>query len=165
MPSTTSPTDSSTTAPAYTPTLAPSPDSELSKGAIAGIASGSVIGGILILIILALFIRRHRHHAKRRLAAATAADSAARDQTEKAQLHSDEYKPPREELEGSKAPMILRTIEGLHEMEYREMSSARVEMDANEVAAAELRGETFSTPITESSTLVGRSSQGAEQGM
>lgn len=57
---------------------------------------------------------------------------------EKAQLHSDDYKPTREELEGSKALLPVRTIEGLHEVEYRDLTKVRSEMSANEVAAAEL---------------------------
>jgi len=89
--------------------------------------------------------------------------SSEQEPTEKAQLHSDEYKPPREELEDTRAPPKMRTVEGLHEMEYHDFAAVRSEMSANEVAASELRDGTVSSPVTDSSTLVGSSSRGVER--
>lgn len=56
---------------------------------------------------------------------------------DKAQLHSDDYKPKREELAGSKVPPRIRAIEGLYEIEYHDLKAGRGELSANEVAAAE----------------------------
>lgn len=57
---------------------------------------------------------------------------------EKAQLHSDEYKPPREELVGSVNKHRVRATHGLHEVEYRDMVDGTGEMAANEAAAPEM---------------------------
>ena len=57
---------------------------------------------------------------------------------EKAQLHSDEYRPPREELQGSTVPRKIRAIDGLHEVEYRDIRAGKGEMEANEPAALEM---------------------------
>ena len=56
---------------------------------------------------------------------------------DKAQLHSDEYKPKRNELVVSQVPQRVRAIEGLHEIEYHDLKAGRGELSANEAAAAE----------------------------
>lgn len=84
------------------------------------------------------------------------------DAQEKAQLHSDEYKPRREELIGSKAPLRIRTIDGLHEVEYQDLSRVRSEMSANEVAAAELN-RFGSSQIGTESTLIDTSERSNSQ--
>lgn len=109
---------------------------------------------MLVLAFVLLFIWRHRRTRKRKSAAKNTATGGDEPQ-EKAQLHSDEYKPQREELEGSKASPRIREIAGLNELEHVRLSKTRSEMAANEVAGAEISSER--TPLTDSSTVVGSS--------
>ena len=127
----------------------------LSTGALAGTAVGAALGSMLVLAAVIFFIWRHRRAARRRKT--ESADVIAGTQEEKAQLHSDEYKPRREELEGSKAAMKVRQIGGLNELEHDPISRVRSEMSANEPAAREMSSTMPST--ADSSTLVSSGSR------
>lgn len=79
------------------------------------------------------------HRRKRRDEKATAQErKSLQDRLDKAQLHSEDYKPHREELQGSRVPLQIRMIDGVHEVEHQDISRIRSELSANEIAAAEL---------------------------
>lgn len=116
--------------------------SSLSTGAIAGIAIGAALGGILVFAFLLFFIWKHRKN-KRKIMLSAGETEAAYGQ--KAQLHSDDYKPKREELEGSKVPRKVKVVGGLNEMEHTPLSVTRSEMSVNEAAALEMRADSSIT--------------------
>lgn len=128
------PTPTSTSTPSATQT--PEPSHDLGTGAVAGIAVGATIFFILLIAFVVFFVWRRRRQSK--------SDKAAQEQVlidgEKAQLHSDDVKPKREEVEGSAVPRKVRVIEGMHEVENTSLMKPDLEMDVNEVAAAEAGG-------------------------
>lgn len=140
-----------TTATSLSPTHA-SVGNSLSKGTIAGIAIGGAAGTFIVFAIMMFFIFRHRKQAKQ----SKAVLQDDRRPTEKAQLDSTEYKPHREELEGSKGVRKIRQVGGLNEMEHNPMlQKVTSEMSANEIAAAEVN----SSATQQSSTLLGSSTR------
>lgn len=84
--------------------------------------------------------------------AATATTAAKEAQQEKAQLHSEDYKPHLIELQGSRGATKVRQVEGLHELDHALLSSSRGELPANGGVGPEMRGDTSLT--TGSSTFV-----------
>lgn len=129
-------------------------DSSLGTGAIAGVAVGAAAGGIIIFVCVAFFIWRHRKQKKR----TRQVEHTEIVEQEKAQLHSDEYQPKREEMQGSIVPKRIRTVGGLTELEYLPYDRTWSEMPVNEAVGAELRDSV--SPTTDSSTLVTSSSRG-----
>lgn len=127
----------------------------LSTGALAGIAVGAALGGMLVLAAVIFFIWRHRRAVKRRKTAHP--ETTAQTEQEKAQLHSDDYKPRREELEGSEAAIKVRQVGGLNELEHDPISRVRSEMSVNEPAAREMSSGMPS--MADSSTLVSSGSR------
>lgn len=109
---------------------------------VAGVAVGATIAFILTTALVVGLVWRH-HRKRRREKNAIVDKRKLQDIQEKAQLHADDYKPHREELEGSNGVFQMRTIEGLHEIDTQNFSTLGSEMNANEVAAAEL-GKTTS---------------------
>lgn len=87
------------------------------------------------MILFIWYRRRTKKQAKE-----VAADVIEQDTMQKAQLHSDDYKPRREELAGSYVPPKVRAINGLYEVEYHDWKVGRGELSANEVAIAEKDG-------------------------
>lgn len=145
-----------TTSPTPTPTPI-SAVNGISTGAIAGIAVGAALGGILIFCFVLFFVWRHRkqrHLQKLKQGIDDPATAEEFSKPEKAQLHSDEYRPHREELPGSKAPLRVRTVGGLNEMEHSPLERTYSEMAANEPAGSELKGDLRLSPTTDSLTLV-----------
>lgn len=147
---------------AYTVFVTPKPTSQaknkndLSTGAIAGTAVGATVVVMLLLGLAGWFIWRHRHKRKKKREsekAAVAGKSDSHEDGQKAQLHSDDCKPDRKELEGSMVPLKVREIAGVYEIEYQDLSRVRSEMSANEIAASELDRSNK----TGSSTVVGSS--------
>lgn len=110
--------------------------------------------GILVILGSGFFIWRHRRQKKRHLAQQQSfVGTGDNSHTEKAQLHSDEYRPHREELQGSKVPPRIRTVGGMNELDATGLERVRSEMASNEPAAQEISSDM--SPITDSSTLVG----------
>ncbi|KAK5071495.1 hypothetical protein LTR64_004727 [Lithohypha guttulata] len=143
---------SSTAIPSQTAAATTVPTSpNLSTGAIAGLAVGAALGGILPFSLVLFFIWRRRRKAERKKAAQ--ADVAATEsREEKAQLYLDDYQPTREELEGMKVPRTVREVGGLNKLEHEPLYRTCSELPANEVAGAEMRSDM--SPTTDSSTLV-----------
>lgn len=85
------------------PTFSPPATTETNKGTgtnqstIIGAAVGGSVGGLALLALLVFSIFRRRRKQRRNLATA---QSPHREY--KAQLHSDDIKPPRQEIEGDK---------------------------------------------------------------
>lgn len=88
--------------------------------------------------------------------ARTIVPSAEEIKEEKAQLHSDDYRP---EFEGRLSPNI-RTVGELTEMEHYDYKP-KAEMPANEPAGSELRSDT--NPSTDASTLVASNESGEQR--
>lgn len=140
-------------------TTVPPSDDRPSTGVIAGIAVGATIGVVIVLSLVAFFVWRLRRKRKSMKNVTTAGAIDTENRTEKSQLHSDDYKPSRKELEGSKVLLTVREIAGVHEIETQDLSKVRTEMSANEIAASELDTPDRArlSPTTDSSTLLGSS--------
>jgi len=147
----------STIAPADTSAAITESPVTTSTEVIAGIAVGAALGGMLVLGFILFFIRRHRR--RRQSKTSTEPSEEAQGPEEKAQLHSDEYVPPRWELHGTRAPPQVRVVGGLEEMEFDpSIARDRAEFAANDPVGAELNGgKSRSEPIGEASTLVASS--------
>lgn len=115
------------------------------------------MGGILAFAFVVFFIWRHRRNRKRQSGVTSTTLTEHQQPGEKAQLHSDEYKPHREELEVSHGLPRVRQVGELTELEYAPYSGTRPEMAANEGVGSELNSQR--SPVTDSTTLVGSSSR------
>ncbi|KAL9106597.1 MAG: hypothetical protein Q9227_008380 [Pyrenula ochraceoflavens] len=118
----------STSAPAPTPTISAS-KSKLRSGVVAGSVVGS-LSGISVIAIAVFIILRHRQRKFK-------SSSEGQAQHEKAQLHSDDYHPPRMELEAEipedKTP---RTV----------WKPSMIELPVHEIAASEVDGSSLMSP-------------------
>ncbi|KAK4949680.1 hypothetical protein LTR10_011521 [Elasticomyces elasticus] len=126
-------------------------------GAIAGGVAGGVIGLVLIALGCALFWRRRRRRRANR-------DDTS-PVTEKAQLHSDDVKPERKELQGTNGSRELLerkptgeaemaaneevTRDNLQELPSNEPPGHEMETTENEMAVLDRLGR-----LTDSTTLV-----------
>jgi hypothetical protein len=100
-------------------------------GTIIGAAVGGSLGGILLIVLIVGFIIIRRRKQRK------AALAIAEQPPEKAQLHSDDYKPPREELLGTLGKKQYdHTV--MSELPSNEPVALRKEMPANEEVGAEL---------------------------
>jgi len=109
-----------------------SADGNLGTGAIAGIAVGVVVGVTLAIGFTFCFVRRHWQ------SRAQIRQGIVEEIIEKPQLHSNDYTPHREELEGSKPSPLIREIPGLNELENVPLTRQHLEMAANETAGHEI---------------------------
>jgi hypothetical protein len=98
----------------------------LSGGAIAGVAVGCTLAFVVIVgFLIFFFLRRHKQRRQRVIEQAEAANIQG---AEKAQLHSEDLKPNRNELAGDQHLVLKRHV-------------PVIEMPANEIAGSELEGE------------------------
>jgi hypothetical protein len=137
------------------PTPFPGSQTPLPKsntGTIVGAAVGASIGGILFVALVVGFIIVRRRKGRKPL--------ATTDQPpEKAQLHSDDYKPPRRELPGTLGKKQYdHTI--MSELPSNEPVEQTKELPAKEEVAAELdnRVKIPNTDVSNQSTKVGSGS-------
>jgi hypothetical protein len=119
------------TQPSNLHTLTPITSPKSDTGVIVGAAVGGTIGGILLvgLVISCFVFRRRKKH--------RAALAAKNQVPEKSQLHSDDYKPPREEMLGTLGKKQYdHTV--MSELPSNERVESPPEMPANEEVGAEL---------------------------
>ncbi len=124
---------------------------------IAGATVGSVIGVTLIFGFLLLFFLRRRKQ-KRQKENQASQDTKPQPVVEKAQLHSDDYKPERTELLGDQ-PGVKRKPVPPAEMAANE-NPVRItsEMSANEIVASDLQSKELSSgssPMLQNEKLSG----------
>lgn len=129
----------------------------MTTSAVAGVAVGAAVGGMLLFAFVTFFIWRHRRVRMRVNSVALGEE----EQPRKAQLHSDSHEPTREELQGTKVPRGIREIGGLNEIEYTPLMHRRPEMCANETTALELGSD--SNPLIDWLALLERSEAKEEQ--
>jgi hypothetical protein len=116
---------------------------------VIGAALGGSVGGLLLLALVAgaVIIRRKRHRK---------ALEAAQANAEKPQLHSDDFKPKREELEETAGKKHFdHTL--MSELPSNEPVEEKKELLVNEVVAAELDNKVRmpKTDVSSQSTKVG----------
>jgi flagellar biosynthesis/type III secretory pathway M-ring protein FliF/YscJ len=106
----------------------------LSAGVIAGSTVGA-IAGLVLLVVLVSFLQLHRRRRRKLAAEAAAAAAAAAAPNDKPQLHSDDVKPVRTELDaGIKSkPLPPKEMAAKEEL-IRTVS----EMPANEIVGSEM---------------------------
>jgi hypothetical protein len=108
----------------------PIPNRKSNTGTIIGAAVGGSVGGVVLIgFLIGFFIMRRRKQRKATL--------AANEPTEKAQLHSDDYKPHREELLGTLGKKQYDHT-ALSELPSNEPVEKTKELPANEETGAEL---------------------------
>ena len=138
-----------TTTAAATASPSAVPDS-LKPGSIAGIVVGAFVGLALFVALAVFTLRRKRKTSQEKLAT----DNL---QSEKAQLHSDDLKPDRKELQASRPSGSPGTFA---ELPAKEPVARGTEMPANEVVGAEMQASRPPVsnriprkPVTRSSAL------------
>ena len=116
---------------------------------------GGSLGGILLLAFIAGFILMRRRNQRKAEAAAAA------QPPEKAQLHSDDYMPPREELLGTLGKKQYDHTK-MSELPSNEPVEKTKELPANEEVGAELDNKVriLKTEGSSQSTKVGSDPDG-----
>jgi hypothetical protein len=111
----------------------------LSAGAIAGVAVACTLAVVFIIaLVIFLCFRRRKRHKQDKI---RKAETANRQEIEKAQLHSEDLKPIRKELSGDQ-PLAGKKDVPIAEMPANEDSQRTTgEMPANEAVGGELQGE------------------------
>jgi hypothetical protein len=111
----------------------------LSAGAIAGVAVACTLAVVFIIaLVIFLRFRRRKRHKQDKI---RKAETANRQEIEKAQLHSEDLKPIRKELSGDQ-PLASQKDVPIAEMPVNEdLQRTTGEMPANEAVGGELQGE------------------------
>ena len=125
----------------------------VSKGAIAGIAVGAALGGMLLLGgIIFLVRRRKRGSANNRQTDSFVTTTSNDHEPEKAELHSGDYRHDARELEGSRNTNHVRHIRGRGGPGANSAANGPFELSANEIRELGM-GSSALPSTTDSSTL------------
>ena len=110
-----------------------------SAGAIAGVAIACTLAVVFIVaLVIFLCFRRRKRHKQDKI---RKAETANKQEIEKAQLHSEDLKPIRKELSGDQ-PLASKKDVAVAEMPANEDPQWTTgEMPANEAVGGELQGE------------------------
>jgi hypothetical protein len=111
----------------------------LSGGAIAGVAVGCTLAFVVIVGFLIFFFLRRRKQRRQRVI--EQAEAANVQGAEKAQLHSEDLKPNRNELAGDQRLVLKRHVPVAEMPANEDPQWAMGEMPANEIAGSELEGK------------------------
>lgn len=113
--------------------------SSTNTGAVIGATVGIVLGVLLLCgVTLLLFLRRRQSKKSKSETQYTTQDGDDPTKTEKAQLHSDDIKPVRKELEGDVPNKKDERIEEVVEMPANEPVEGAKELPANEIMGSEM---------------------------